>query len=353
MICATIGAIARGASPLITESPQDRTTMKRRQFLKFASVAITASGGSRISWSQTYPARPVRIVVGFPPGGGADVVARLMAQWLSDRLGQQLFVENRPGATTNIATESVIRSAPDGYTLLLATAANSINTTFYENLNFDFVRDVEPIAGTLDAPLVMTVHPSFPANTVREFTAYAKAHPGKLNMASSGSGAPTHVAGELFKMMAGVNMVHVPYRGGAPALSDLLGGQVQVYFGLLPEVIGYVKTGRLRALAVTSATPVDMLPDTPAVSDFLPGFEASAWHGLCGPRNTPPEIIERINREVNAGLADPNMKTRFAELGLRTLLGSSADFRNLINRDTERWAKVIKFAGLIGVGRPE
>jgi tripartite-type tricarboxylate transporter receptor subunit TctC len=331
---------------LLPFRPTGQTSMKRRLFLKFATATIFAPAVSRLSWAQTYPVRPVRIVVGFPAGGAADIVARLIAQWLSERLAQQFIVENRTGATTNIATEAVINSTPDGYTLLLATSANSINATLYQNLNFNFVRDLAPIAGTLDAPLVMVVNPSFPAQTVPEFIAYAKANPGKINMASSGSGAPTHVAGELFKMMAGINLIHVPYRGDSPAITDLLGQQVQVYFGTLAGSIEYIRAGKLRPLALTIATRSDLLPDTPTVGDFLPGFEASSWHGLCAPKNTPAEIIEKLNHEINTGLADPKLKARFGELGLRPLPGSTADFTKLINDDTRKWAQVVRFAGL-------
>jgi tripartite-type tricarboxylate transporter receptor subunit TctC len=273
-------------------------------------------------------------------------VARLASQWLSERLGQAFVVENRTGAATNVATEAVANSPPDGYTLLFATAANSINATLYDNLNFNFIRDIRPVANIVDAPLVMLVHPAFPAKTVPEFIAYAKASPGEINMASAGSGSPPHVAGELFKMMAGINMIHIPYRGDAPAITDLLGQQVQVYFGTLGGSIEYIRAGRLRALALTTRTRSDVLPDIPTVGDFLPGFEASAWNGLCAPKNTPPEIIERLNREINAGLSDPKLKARFTELGLTILPGSPGEFRKLIADDTEKWAKVIRAANI-------
>ncbi len=296
--------------------------------------------------AQTYPARPVRIIVGFPPGGPTDIAARPIGQWLSERLGQQFVIENRPGAGSNIGTEAVVRSPPDGYTLLLAYSSNAINATLYDKLNFNFIRDIAPVASISRETTVMVVHPSFPAKTVPEFVAYAKANPGKINFASGGNGTPPHVVGELFKMMAGVNLVHVPYRGGAPAVADLLGGQVQVVFASPSISIEHIRAGKLRALAVTTATRSAALPDVPTVGDFLPGFEASVWLGIGAPKNTPAEIIEKLNREVNAALADPKMKARLADLGSTVLGGSPSDFGRLIADETEKWGKVIRAANI-------
>jgi tripartite-type tricarboxylate transporter receptor subunit TctC len=317
----------------------------RRQFLHLAAGAATLPAVSRIGMAQTYPAKPVRIIVGFAAGGVTDIVARLMGQRLSERLGQQFLVENRTGAGTNIATEAVVNAAPDGYTLLLATSSNAINATLYQKLNFNFIRDIAPVAGIVDAPLVMEVHPSIPANTVPEFIAYAKANPGKINMASGGIGSAPHVAGELFKMMANVNLIHVPYRGSAPALTEMIGGQVQVMFDTVPTSIEYIRSGKLRALAATTATRLDVLPNIPTVGDFLPGFEASAWQGLCGPKNTPPEIVRRLNNEINAALSDTKIKAQLEDLGLREISGSPSEYGKLIAEDTEKWAKVVKFSG--------
>jgi tripartite-type tricarboxylate transporter receptor subunit TctC len=319
--------------------------LRRRQFLHLAAGATTLPAVSRIARAQIYPTRPVRIIVGFPAGGVTDIIARVTGQWLSERLGQQFVIENRPGAATNIATEAVIRAPADGYTLLLANATNAINATLYERLNFDFIRDVVPIASIVETPFVMVVNPSFSAKTVPEFIEYAKANPGKLSMASAGSGSAPHVAGELFKMMADINMLHVPYRGDAPAITDLIGGQVQVYFATMGGSIEYISGGKLRPLAVTTTTRSAALPDIPTMADFLPGYEATAWLGLVAPKNTPAEIAEKLNKEINTALADPRTKTRFAELGLTVLPGSRADFEKLIANDTEKWAKVIKFAG--------
>jgi tripartite-type tricarboxylate transporter receptor subunit TctC len=317
----------------------------RRQFLHLAAGATTLPAVSRIARAQIYPTRPVRIIVGFPAGGVTDITARVTGQWLSERLGQQFVIENRPGAATNIATEAVVRAPADGYTLLLANATNAINATLYERLNFDFIRDVVPIASIVETPFVMVVNPSFSAKTVPEFIEYAKANPGKLSMASAGSGSAPHVAGELFKMMADINMLHVPYRGDAPAITDLIGGQVQVYFATMGGSIEYISGGKLRPLAVTTTTRSAALPDIPTMADFLPGYEATAWLGLVAPKNTPAEIAEKLNKEINTALADPRTKARFAELGLTVLPGSRADFEKLIANDTEKWAKVIKFAG--------
>jgi tripartite-type tricarboxylate transporter receptor subunit TctC len=307
-------------------------------------VALLLAGVSVLA--QGYPARPVRIIVGFPPGGPTDIAARPIGQWLSERLGQQFVVENRPGAGSNIGTEAVVRSPPDGYTLLLAYSSNAINATLYDKLNFNFIRDIAPVASISRETTVMVVHPSFAANTVPEFIAYGKANPGKINFASGGNGTPPHVVGELFKMMAGVNLVHVAYRGGAPAIADVLGGQVQVMFASPSISVAHVKAGKLRALAVTTATRLTALPDVPAVGDFLQGFEASVWLGIGAPRNTPAEIIDKLNREINAALADPKMKTRLAELGSTALGGSPSDFGRLIADETEKWGKVIRAANI-------
>jgi tripartite-type tricarboxylate transporter receptor subunit TctC len=318
----------------------------RRQFLQLAGAAGAAPFGSRIVRAQPYPARPVRLVVGFAPGGVTDIVARLMGQCLSERLGQQFVVENRTGAATNIATESVVRSAPDGYTLLVTSAANAINATLYPNLSFNFIRDTLPVASIASTTLVMLVNPSFAATTVPAFIAYAKASPGNFNMATAGAGSPPHVAGELFKMMTATNMAQVPYRGDVPAITDLLAGQVHVYFGTLPASIEYIKSGRLRALAVTSASRSVALPDVPSMAEFVPGFEATIWNGFSAPRGTPAETVDRLNREINAALADPKLVARMVELGAMPLSGSTADYAKLIADDTEKWAKVVNFAGI-------
>jgi tripartite-type tricarboxylate transporter receptor subunit TctC len=318
---------------------------RRRQFLLLAAGAVALPSFSSIAMGQAYPSRPVRLVVGLAAGGGADIMARLIGQWLSERLGQQFLIENRPGAGSNIATEVVVRAASDGYTLLLVNAPAAINATLYEKLNFNFIRDIVPIASISRVPNVLVVHPSFPATTVPEFIAYARANPGKISMASPGIGSPPHVAGELLKMMTGIHLVHVPYRGAAPALTDLLGGQVQVLFSTTPSSIEYIRAGTLRPLAVTSATRWEGLPDIPALSDFVPGFEASSWYGIGAPRNTPTEIIDRLNKEINAAIADPKMKARLADLGGTVLPGSPSDFRVLIAEETEKWGKVVKFSG--------
>jgi tripartite-type tricarboxylate transporter receptor subunit TctC len=314
----------------------------RRRLLCLAGAAMAAP---TLAWSQAYPSRPIHMVVGFAAGGGADIIARLIGQALSERLGQQIVVDNRPGAGTNIATEVAVKAAPDGYTLLLANSPNTINATLYDNLGFDFIRDIAPVASIGRVPLVMVVNPSLPAKTVPEFIAYAKANPGKVNMGSGGNGAPDHMSGELFKAMAGVPMVHVPYRGVAPAIADLLGGQVQVIFGTMPAVIALLKSGKLRALAVTTAMRSDELPDVAAIGEFVPGYEASQWYGIGAPRNTPAEVIARLNRETNAVLADPKMKARLAELGASALSGTPADFGKLIADETAKWAKVVKISG--------
>jgi tripartite-type tricarboxylate transporter receptor subunit TctC len=315
----------------------------RRRFLQLAAGAAALPAMSRLAWAQAYPARPVRIIVGFGAGSADDILARLMGQWLSERLGQPFIVENRTGAGGNIGTEAVVRAPPDGYTLLLPGSPDAINATLYDKLNFNFIRDIAPVAGIVRVPNVMVVHPSFPAKTVPEFIAYAQANPGKINMASAGAGSTSHMSGELFKMMAGVDMVHVPYRGQASALTDLLGGQVQVDFATMPPSFEYVRAGRLRALAVTAAT--ETLPDLPPLGDFLPGYEASLAVGLGAPKTTPVEIVERLNKEINAALADPKMKARLADLGGTALPGSPADFGKLMAEETEKWGKVVKFSG--------
>jgi tripartite-type tricarboxylate transporter receptor subunit TctC len=320
--------------------------LSRRQFQHLAAGAAALPIAARRVRAQAWPSRPVRWLVGYAPGGGNDIVARLMGQWFSDRLGQPFVIENRPGAATNMATEAVVHAAPDGYTLLLVGQPNAINATLYETLPFNFIRDIAPVAGLMTVPNVMVIHPSFPAQTVLEFIAYARAEPGKVNMASAGNGSAAHLAGELFKSMTGVSMVHVPYRGQAPALADLLGGQVQVLFATSPASIEYVRTGKLRALAVTTSARAAALPDLPTVGDVVPGYEASAWYGIGAPRNTPAEIIDRLNQEANAGLADPRLKVRLADLGGTLIPGLPADFGKLIADETEKWGKVIRAANI-------
>jgi tripartite-type tricarboxylate transporter receptor subunit TctC len=318
----------------------------RRQFLHLAAGVAALPAVSRMAWAQAYPTRPVRIIVGFAAGGGNDIVARLIGQWLSERLGQPVLIENRIGAGGNIATEAVVTSPPDGYTLLQVSSTNARNTTLYEKLKFIFHRDIGPVASIMRVPNVIDVNPSVPVKTVTELVAYAKANPGKLNMGSAGSGSSQHLAGELFKMMTGVNLVHVPYRGGAPAITDLIGGQVQVMFDVLPESIEYIRTGKLRPLGVTTANRLEMLPDVPAVGDFVPGYEVNSFYGLGAPRNTHAEIVDKLNQEINAALADAGMKARLAELGGTVIVGSPADFGKLIAEETEKWAKVIRAANI-------
>ena len=318
----------------------------RRRFLHLAAGAAALPAVTRIARAQAYPSRPVRIVVGFPAGISPDIIARLMAQRLSERLGQQFIVENRPGAASNIATEIAVKAPPDGYTLLMVAATNTINATLYTNLNFDFIRDIGPVASIAGTPFVMLVNQSFPPKTVPEFIAYAKTNPGKINMASSGNGTSVHASGELFKMMTGTNMVHVPYRGAGPAVTDMLGEQVEVMFATMPSSIEYIRTGKLRALAVTTAERSAALPEIPTVGDFVPGYEASSVFGVGVPKNTPAEIIERLNKEFNAALADPKMKGRLADLGGTPLAGSPADFGRLIAEETEKWSKVIRTVGI-------
>ena len=317
----------------------------RRRFLRLAAGAAVLPAVSNIAKAQAYPTRSVRLLIGYTPGGSADLTARLMGQWLSERLGQPFVIENRPGGGTNIATEAVLRAAPDGYTLLLVAPANAINATLYDKLNFNFLQEIEPIAGIIRFPNVVVVNPSVPVKTIPELIAYAKANPGKLNMASSGNGSTIHMSGELFKMLTGINMVHVPYRGGAPALTDMLSGQVQVMFDNIPTCAEHVKSGKLRGLAVTSTARSNVLPDLPTVAEFLPGYEASAWYGLAAPKGTPREMIETLNKAVNAVLADPVAQKRFAEIGAILLPGSAAEFGKLLADETEKWGKVVKFAG--------
>jgi tripartite-type tricarboxylate transporter receptor subunit TctC len=317
-----------------------------RQFLHLAAGAAVLPAVSNIARAQAYPSRPVRIVVPFPAGGTSDILARLLGQWISERLGQPFVIENRPGAASNVGTEVVVRAPADGYTLLLVTASNMTNSTLYEKLNFNFIRDIAPVASINRVSLVMAVTPSFPAKTVSEFIAYAKANSGKVSMASAGNGSPGHVSGELFKIMTGVDIVHVPYRGDSPALTDLIGGQVQVMFGLMPSLIEHIKDGKLRALAVTTASRSDALPNVPTVSDFVPDFEASTWQGVGAPKNTPAEIIDRLNREINAFLANPKIKTRIADFGGTAVSGSPADFGKDIAEETEKWGKVIPAANI-------
>ena len=311
-----------------------------------AASAAALPAVSRLAWAQAYPARPVRLIVQVPAGASPDIVARVVAQWLSERLGQQFVVDNRPGASGNIGTEAVVRAPADGYALLLAMSANAINASLYDNLRFNFIRDMTPVASIARIPLVMEVHPSVPAKTVPEFIAYAKANPGKINMASSGNATPLHVAGELFKMMAGVDLVHVAYRGEPVARPDLLTGQVQMMFGVLPSSLPYIRSGQMRALAVTAAGRLAVLPDVPAMDEFLPGYEASGWYGIAAPKATPPEIVERLNKEVNTGLADAKTRERLTDLGCLVFAGSPADFERFIAGETEKWAKVIRVAGI-------
>jgi tripartite-type tricarboxylate transporter receptor subunit TctC len=316
--------------------------LPRRQFLHLAAVAAAVPAVSRIAWAETYPTRPVRVIVPIAPASGTDIVARLMGQWLSERLGQPFVVENRPGGATNIGTEVVVRAPPDGYTLLLVDGSPAVNATLFDKLNFNFIRDIVPVACIIRTPLVMVVNPSIPVKTVPEFIAYAKANPGKINMASGGIGTPSHIAGELFKMMAGVAMTHVPYRGGAPAITDLLGGQVQVFFAAIASSIEYVRADKLRALAVTTAIRSEALPDIPTVADFVPGYEASQWYGVSTPKNTPAEIIGKLNKEINAGLSEPRIRALLTDQGGTAFTGSPADFAKLIADDTAKWGKVIR-----------
>jgi tripartite-type tricarboxylate transporter receptor subunit TctC len=320
--------------------------LPRRQFLHLAAGAAALPAVSRIARAQTYPSRPVRVIVPVAPGGATDILARLIGQWLSERLGQPFVIENRPGAGNNMGTEAVVRAPPDGYTLLLANTTNAINATLYEKLNFNFIRDIAPVAGVIRATYVIVVNPSVPAKTVPEFIAYAKANPRKVNKAATGTGTGDHFAGELFKMMAGVDMVHVPYRGGGPALADLIAGQAQVMFPTTVSSIEYIRAGRLRALAVTAATRSDALPGIPTVGEFVPGYEASGWFGIGAPKNTPTEIVDKLNKEINAALADPKIKSRLHDLGGVPMPMTPADFGKHIADETEKWGKVIRAANI-------
>jgi tripartite-type tricarboxylate transporter receptor subunit TctC len=320
--------------------------LPRRQFLHLAAGVAALQGASRFAWAQAYPTKPVRLIVGYAAGGGNDVLARIMGQWLSERLDQQFVIENRPGAGTNIATEMLVKAPADGYTLMLVGPAHAINATLYEKLNFNVIRDVAPIGSFVRMPLVMVVNPSLPTKTVPEFVAYAKANPGRISMASAGVGSGPHVSGELFRMMTGVEMLHVPYRGDAPALTDLLGGQVQVYFSGVPATLEHIKIGKLRPLGVTTANRSDALPDVPAVGDFVPGYEASVSFGVGAPKSTPAQIVEKLNKEINAALLDPKVRARLTEIAGMALGGSPADFGKLIADETDKWGKVIKFAGI-------
>jgi tripartite-type tricarboxylate transporter receptor subunit TctC len=326
----------------------DSMKLRRRNFLRLAAGAVALPAVSRIASAQSYPSRSVRMIIGYPAGGSADITARLTGQWLSERLGQPVVVESRPGAATNLATEAVVRAPADGYTLLLVAPANAINATLYDKdkLNFNFLADIVPVAGIIRFANVVVVNPSLPVKTIPELIAYAKANRGKLNMASSGNGSTIHMSGELFKMLTGIDMVHVPYRGGAPALTDLIAGQVQVMFDNIPTSAAHIKADRLRGLAVTSATRSDVLPNLPTVADVLPGYEASAWYGLGAPKGTPDEIVARVNKAMNEVLADPKAQARFAELGASLLPGSPAAFGKLVADETEKWGKVVKFAGV-------
>jgi tripartite-type tricarboxylate transporter receptor subunit TctC len=320
--------------------------LARRRFLQLAASAAVLPSFSRIARAQTYPARPVRLIVGFAAGGPNDTVARLIGQWVSERLGQSFVIENRTGAGGNIGAEAVVRAPADGYTLLLATGANAVNATLYDKLSFNFIRDVAPVASIMRVPNVMMVNPSVPAKTVPEFIAYAKANPGKINMATAGNGSTPHISGELFKQMAGVDLVPVAYRGGGPALIDLLAGQMQVMFEPTIGTVEYIKAGKLRALAVTTATRSELLPDTPTVGEFVAGYEASQWYGICAPKNTPSEVVARLNQEINAGLADVKLKARLADLGGVPIPMTPGDFGKLIAEETEKWGKVIRAANI-------
>jgi tripartite-type tricarboxylate transporter receptor subunit TctC len=320
--------------------------LHRRRFLQLTAAGVAAPAFPLAVMAEDYPTRPVRIIAGFAAGGGVDITARLIGQWLNERLRQSFVVENRTGAGGNIGTEAVVTAAPDGYTLLLATVPNAVNASLYDKLKFNFIRDIAPVAGIIRVPMIILLHPSVPVKTVPELIAHAKANPGKVNMASAGNGSAPHMAGELFKMMTGVNMIHVPYRGQGPALTDLLGGEVQVLFATAPGTTDYVATGKLRALAVTTAMRAQVLPDVPPVGDFVPGYETSQWYGMCAPGKTPLEIIGKLNKEINAAIADPGMKARLAAIGGEPLPGTPAEFGRLIADETEKWAKVVQAAGL-------
>jgi tripartite-type tricarboxylate transporter receptor subunit TctC len=320
--------------------------LPRRKFLHLAAGAATLPVMLRIAWAQTYPSRPVRLIVPFPPGGGSDILARIMGRWLSERLGQPVIIENKPGGNTNVSVQTVVSSPPDGYTLLFLGSSAAINATFYETLPFNLLRDIAPVAGLSRSPMVLEVSPSVPVKSVAELIIYAKANPGKITMASYGTGSTSHMAGELLKMMTGVNMAHVPYRGGAPMVADLLAGHVQVGIDVVASSLPHIRSGALRPLAVATTTRLETLPDVPTVAETVPGYEALAWSGLGVPRGTPPDVIERLNREINAGLADPDIKARFAELTTVPMVLTPAEFGAYIAAETEKWAKVVKFAGI-------
>jgi tripartite-type tricarboxylate transporter receptor subunit TctC len=320
--------------------------LPRRKFLHLTAGAAALPAFARSAGAQAYPARPVRLLVQVSGGSAPDIIARVIGQWLSDRLGQPVVIDNRPGASGNIATEAVVRAAPDGYTLLFCMSANAINATLFDNLRFSFMRDMAPVALIGRIPLVMEVHPSIPVNTVPEFIAHAKANPGKINMASSGNATPLHVAGELFKMMAGVNVVHVSYRGEPMARPDLLSGQVQVQFGVVPSSLPYIKSGQMRALGVSTEHRLAVLPDVPAMAEFLPGYEATGWYGIAAPKDTPAEVVALLNREINAGLADPKTRDRLADLGCLVRAGSPTEFWTFVGGETEKWGKVVRAAGI-------
>ena len=320
--------------------------LPRRRFLHLAAAAAALPGVLRVAGAQTYPARPIRWIIGFPPGGGADTVARIMGPWLSERLGQQVIIENRPGASSNLAVQAVVNSAPDGYTLLFLGASAVVNTILFDNLPFNLHRDIAPVSGLIDYPMVMVAHPSVPAKTVAEIIAHAKANPGKVSMASFGAGSASHLAGELFKMMAGINMVHVPYRGGAPMITDLVGGQVQVGFDVMVTSLPHIRSGALRALGVAGRKRFSMLPDVPAIAETVPGYEAGTWAGVGVPKGTPPEIIARLNSEINAGLAQPAIRARLIEVGTVPMILTAAEFGHYVSAEAEKWAKVVKAAGI-------
>jgi tripartite-type tricarboxylate transporter receptor subunit TctC len=321
-------------------------TLPRRKFLHLAAAAAALQAASHVATAQTYPTRPVRWIVGFPPGGGADTVARIVGPWLAERLGQQVIIENRPGASTNIAVQAVVNSPPDGHTLLFYGASSVVNTSIFANLPFNLQRDIAPVSGLVAYPMVLVAHPSAPAKTVAELIAHAKANPGKVTMASFGTGSASHLAGELFKMMAGVNMVHVPYRGGAPMVTDLVGGQVQVGFDVMTTSLPHIRSGALRALAVAGQNRFDRLPEVPSIAETLAGYEARTWAGVGAPRGTPPEIIARLNRDINAGLADPTIKARLAEVGTIPMIFTATEFGAYVAAESEKWAKVVTFAGI-------
>ena len=340
----------RRARPRVNDRPYPKARPSgqhpRRQFLRLAVGAAALPAVSRTARAQAYPTRPVRLVVGYPAGGGTDIIARLMGQWLSERLAQPFITENRPGAGSNIAAEAVVRAPPDGYTLLVFNTTAAINTTFYSKLNYDFLRDIAPVASIMRASMVMVINPAFPAKTVPEFIAYSKANPSRINMASAGIGDATHLAGELFKMMTGVNMLHVPYRGGAPALADLLGGQVQVAFVGAAPAVEHIRTGSLRALSVTTATRAEALPEVPAMGEFLPGYDTSTWFGLTAPKNVPADVVDMLNKTINEGLADSKIKAQLRDITGMPMPGSPADFEKFIAEETEKWAKVVKLSGI-------